>query len=260
VTLGLVLVLAGVYFGVRAMRAPAASVVTPQSKTEAPAKAELKPTIPTTTGDMVLVTEGQYLFGKDKQSATLPAFYIDKTEVPFAEYARFSKETGLPMPAGAVGGRPEDPIVDVSFLDAQEFAKWAGKRLPTSQEWEKAARGSDGRMYPWGDNPLQPAPANIGSKSVMQVNSNPTGASPYGAVNMLGNVWERVDDRKSPSPETVKRFARILSPSPTAVEPWYAMRGASFQDPLRADYLWEYAPAPARYHAPNIGFRCVKNP
>ena len=77
---------------------------------------------------------------------------------------------------------------------------------------------------------------------------------------MLGNVWEWVDDRKSPSPEAVKRFARILSPSPTAVEPWYAMRGASFQDPLRADYLWEYAPAPARYHAPNIGFRCVKNP
>ena len=257
----MVLVLAGVYFGVRAMRAPAAAVVMPQSKTEPPAKAELKPTIPTTTGDMVLVAGGPFLFGKDKQSAELPAFYVDKTEVPFAEYARFSKETGLPMPAGAAGERPEDPIVDVSFLDAQEFAKWAGKRLPTSQEWEKAARGSDGRVYPWGDTPLTPAPVNIANpKGVMQVNSNPAGASPYGAVNMLGNVWEWVDDRKTPSPEAVKRFARLLPTSPTAAEPWYAMRGASFGDPLRDVYLWEYAPAPARYHAKNIGFRCVKNP
>src|SRR5713226_2178238 len=80
----MVLVLAGVYFGVRAMRAPAVAVATPQSKNEPPAKAELKPTISTTTGDMVLVTEGPFLFGKDKQSVTLPAFYIDKTEVPLA--------------------------------------------------------------------------------------------------------------------------------------------------------------------------------
>ena len=261
VVAAMVLVLAGVYFGVRTMRAPAAAVVTPLGKTEPHSKAGLRPTIPTTTGRMVLVAEGSFLFGKDKQSMTLPAFYIDKTEVPFVEYARFSKETGLPMPAGAVGERPEDPIVDVSFLDAQEFAKWAGKRLPTSQEWEKAARGTDGRMYPWGDESPTPPPVNVGNKrGVMQVHSNPAGASPYGAVNMLGNVWEWVDDRKTPSPGAVKHFAEILSPSPTAVEPWYAMRGASFQDPLRDDYLWDYAPAPARYHAKNIGFRCVKNP
>jgi serine/threonine-protein kinase len=210
---------------------------------------------------MVLVAEGSFLFGKDKQSATLPAFYIDKTEVPYEAYERFSRETGLPMPAGAAGERPRDPMVDVSFLDAQEFAKWAGKRLPTSQEWEKAARGTDGRVYPWGDNQLTPAPANIGNPNgIMQVGSHPAGASPYGAVNMLGNVWEWVDDRRTPSPEAVKHFARLLPTSPTAAEPWYAMRGASYQDPLRDDYLWDYAPAPARYHAKNIGFRCVKNP
>jgi len=77
---------------------------------------------------------------------------------------------------------------------------------------------------------------------------------------MLGNVWEWVDDRKTPSSEAVNHFARLLSPAPSAVEPWYAMRGASFKDPLRDHYLWEYAPAPARYLAKNIGFRCAKNP
>ncbi len=259
IVVAIAVVLAGVYFGVRGMRAPA--VETTVSKTGPPASSELRRTIDTTTGKMVLVAEGSFLFGKDKQSATLPAFYIDKTEVAVEEYARFAKETGLPMPAGAAGERPRDPIVDVSFLDAQEFAKWAGKRLPTSQEWEKAARGTDGRVYPWGDNPVTPPPANLANpKGVMHVGGNPAGASPCGAVNMLGNVWEWVDDRKTPSPEAVKHFARILSPSPTGVEPWYAMRGASFQDPLRDDYLWDYAPAPARYHAKNIGFRCVKNP
>ncbi|HXI41839.1 MAG TPA: bifunctional serine/threonine-protein kinase/formylglycine-generating enzyme family protein [Bryobacteraceae bacterium] len=256
----LAVVLAGVYFGVRALRAPDAAVVTPVGSGPA-ARAELKVTINTATGRMVLVPEGSFQFGKDKQAATLPGFYIDKTEVSYEAYERFSKATGLPMPAGAAGERPEDPIVDVSFLDAQEFAKWAGKRLPTSQEWEKAARGTDGRVYPWGENAPTPPPANLANpRGVMQVGSYPAGISPYGAVNMLGNVWEWVDDRKTPSPEAVKHFARILSPSPSAVEPWYAMRGASFQDPLGADYLWDYAPAPARYHAKNIGFRCVKNP
>jgi serine/threonine-protein kinase len=209
---------------------------------------------------MVLVPEGPFLFGKDKQSATLPAFYIDKTEVTNEAYGRFSAEKGLPMRPGAEGERPEDPIVDVSFLQAEQFADWAGKRLPNTEEWEKAARGPDGRLYPWGNEAGEPPPANIGNpKGVMQVNSNPAGASPYGAVNMLGNVWEWVNQPRTPSELALRNFA-ALKPPPTATEPWYMIRGGAYSEKLLDSYLYDFATVPARHHAKNIGFRCVKTP
>ncbi len=256
VAVAAVIVLVGVYFVVRAARAP---VVTPPS-TGTPPKATLKPAISAPAGNMVLVPEGPFLFGKDKQSETLPAFYIDKTEVTNEAYARFSAEKGLPMPPGAEGERPEDPIVDVSFLQAEQFADWAGKRLPNSQEWEKAARGPDGRLYPWGNEAGDPPAANIGNpKGVMQVNSNPAGASPYGAVNMLGNVWEWVNQPRSPSELALRNFA-ALKPPPTATEPWYMIRGGAYSEKLLDSYLYDFATVPARHHAKNIGFRCVKTP
>jgi serine/threonine protein kinase len=243
-----VIALVGVYFGVRTLRAPEVT------------RPKLKPSISTPTGNMVLVPDGVFLFGKDKQSVTLPAFYIDKTEVTHEAYARFCAEKGLPIPPGAEGERPEDPIVDVSFLQAQQFADWAGKRLPNTQEWEKAARGTDGRAYPWGNAPGAPPPANIDNpKGVMQVNSNPAGASPYGAVNMLGNVWEWVNQPRTPSAPALQNFA-ALKPPPTATEPWYLIRGGGYSDKLLDSYLYDFATVPARHHAKNIGFRCVKTP
>ena len=237
-----VIVLVGVYYAVRTLRAPA-----------------LKPAISTPTGKMVLVPEGPFLFGKDKQTVTLPAFYVDKTEVTHEAYARFCAEKGLPMPPAAEGERPQDPIVDVSFLQAQQFADWAGKRLPNTQEWEKAARGTDGRLYPWGNEAGSP-PANIDNpKGVMQVHSHPGGASPYGAVNMLGNVWEWVNQPRTPSEPALENFA-ALQPPPTATEPWYMIRGGGYSDKLVDSYLYDFATVPARHHAKNIGFRCVKTP
>jgi formylglycine-generating enzyme required for sulfatase activity/tRNA A-37 threonylcarbamoyl transferase component Bud32 len=250
----MLVVLAGVYFAVRAMRTPAAAIIA------TPTKAELKPLIDTPAGKMALVPAGPFVFGQDKQSATLPDFYIDKTEVTNEAYARYCAANGRPMPPGAAGERPEDPIVDVTFTDAQAFAKWAGKRLPSLQEWEKAARGTDGRLYPWGDDPGSPPPANVGNpKGVMQVNSNPAGASPYGAVNMLGNVWEWVEELRTPSPAALAHFAG-LKPPPTAAEPWYVIRGGSFHEPLRDAYLYDFATVPARHHTNDIGFRCAKTP
>jgi eukaryotic-like serine/threonine-protein kinase len=256
VVVAAVIVLVGVYFVVRAVRTP---VTRPSSKIEPSPKAILKPTIQTSTGQMVLVPEGAFLFGKDKQSVTLPAFYVDKTEVTYRAYARFSAEKGLPMPPGSDGERPEDPIVDVSFLQAEQFADWAGKRLPNTQEWEKAARGVDGRSYPWGNEAGLP-PANIDNpKGVMGVHSHPGGASPYGAMNMLGNVWEWVNQPRTPSELALKNFA-ALKPPPTATEPWYMIRGGAYSEKLRDSYLYDFATVPARHHAKNIGFRCVITP
>ena len=263
IAVAMLVVLAGVYFGVKAMRAPVAGNVV---KTEHPPqrevaqKAELPRLIQTSTGKMVLVPAGEFLFGKDKQTATLPAFYIDKTEVTYEAYQQYCTEKGILMPPGATGERPQDPIVDVSFLDAQEFAKWAGKRLPSAQEWEKAARGTDGRLYPWGNDPGSPPPANIANpKGVMQVNSNPLGESPYGAANMLGNAWEWVDDRRQPSPDAIAH-AQKLKPPPTAAEPWYVIRGGSFLEKPSEAYLYDFATVPARYHGRDLGFRCAKTP
>jgi serine/threonine-protein kinase len=150
--------------------------------------------------------------------------------------------------------------VDVSFLQAEQFADWAGKRLPNTEEWEKAARGPDGRLYPWGNEAGEPPPANIGNpKGVMQVNSNPAGASPYGAVNMLGNVWEWVNQPRTPSELALRNFA-ALKPPPTATEPWYMIRGGAYSEKLLDSYLYDFATVPARHHAKNIGFRCVKTP
>lgn len=261
---GMLGLLAVVYFGVHALHTPVAAPVVTAPQTTAPAtpaKPQLEPRIETSTGKMVLVPAGEFLFGQDKRIVSLPAFYIDRTEVPYEAYERFCKQTNRPMPPGAQGERPREPIVDVTFNDAQEFAKWAGKRLPTFQEWEKAARGTHGRLYPWGDSPESPPPANIANpKGLMPVGSNPDGASPYGAFNMLGNVWEWVDEPRAPSLQALHHYATLLKPAPDAKEPWYVIRGGGFSDPLLDSYLWDLATVPARHHARNIGFRCAKTP
>ena len=209
-------------------------------------------------GDMALVPGGDYLGGKDRVVRNVPAFYIDLTEVTNAQYARFCQERGRPLPDGFPKDRPELPVVDITFVDAQEFARWAGKRLPAMDEWEKAARGTDGRTYPWGGGADQ-AKAVAGAAALARVGSAQAGASPFGAVDMIGNAWEFVDDPRTPTPAAVASFGRLLSPPPTATEPWYAMRGGSFNTPLADNLVWDSASVPARFHAADVGFRCARD-
>ena len=149
---------------------------------------------------MVLVPAGEFLYGEDKRRVTLNAFYMDKYEVTTSRYAKFLQDTGTEAPRAWEQATPvsfgDRPVVSVQWADASTYCKWAGKRLPTEQEWEKAARGTDGRTYPWGEDAPTRLHANFekrewkGYATLVQVGKLEEGKSPYGIYDMAGNVWE----------------------------------------------------------------------
>ncbi len=144
---------------------------------------------------------------KPARRANVPSFYIDRAEVTNSEFRRFKPAHAFPP------GEKTLPVTNVTYDEANAYAGWAGKRLPTEEEWEKAARGTDGRRYPWGDlwgparvasragKSSRPAEADFDSKAkscrigpsrVRPVGTAPAGVSPYGCVDMAGNAWEWV--------------------------------------------------------------------
>ncbi|VAW30892.1 hypothetical protein MNBD_CHLOROFLEXI01-1994 [hydrothermal vent metagenome] len=147
--------------------------------------------------EMLHIPAGPFLFGEKKQPAFLPDFWMAKTPVTNTHYAKFVQDTGHKPPSYWKDGQcpkalTDHSVVEVSWHDATAYAQWAGLQLPTEQEWEKAARGDDGREYPWG-NEWKPYcnthEAGIGTTTPVGYYS-PFGDSPYGCVDMSGNVWE----------------------------------------------------------------------
>ena len=166
--------------------------------------------VPQTPPGMVYVPEGYFQMGQSSNEAEdqkpmhfvyTSAYFIDKHEVSNAEYKKFLDATGHVKPRYWEDERfnhPNQPVVGVSWFDAMAYSRWKGRRLPTEAEWEKAARGNDGRLYPWGEKEAKGKKLYFVNVFGMEdryeftapVNYYATGASPFGALNMAGNVWE----------------------------------------------------------------------
>jgi len=191
------------------------------------------------TAGMVNIPGGPFIIGYDNRhpdekpahTISLPAFQIDTYEVTNGQYKLFVDATNRRLPDDWENGtyppgKRSHPVVFVTWNDAHDFCVWAGKRLPTEEEWEKAARGTDGRLYPWG-NEFDPRKANMPqshSVGTMPVGSFPQGRSPYGVYDMAGNVWEWTDSWAKPYPG---------SPIPTAhyfTGEYKVLRGGSWVD------------------------------
>jgi len=219
---------------------------------------------------MILIPAGPFTMGSDEfdvegpiHVVDLPDYRIDRYPVTVADYGAFLVATGHPPPdewgSGPAPDRLDHPVDRVSWFDASAYAAWAGKRLPAEAEWEKAARGTDARRWPWG-NRFDEARCIVWDHALtlevttMPVDRHPTGASPYGVEQMGGNVEEWVADAFRPYPGSRHR-------SPAADGGQHILRGGSWfftQEHARCAYR---KPAPPDFtgwsQAGGPGFRCA---
>ncbi|MBI4618516.1 MAG: SUMF1/EgtB/PvdO family nonheme iron enzyme [Planctomycetes bacterium] len=163
---------------------------------------------------MVQVEGGKAILGDERDPASSPRweadvkeFWIDRYEVTNTDFERYRLSTGAPAPPGweegeVPSGREKHPVTQVTFEEAKAFAAWAGKRLPTEVEWEKAARGPDDRLWPWGTTFIA-SKANTmqaGRSDTLPVDALPGSETPCGAEQMIGNVWEWTSSAYAPYP------------------------------------------------------------
>jgi iron(II)-dependent oxidoreductase len=232
--------------------------------------------------EMVLIPAGDFLMGspdrhgyndeRPQHTVYISTFYIDRYEVTNALYERFLDETGNSQPPfwnDSKYNDPDQPVTGVTFYDAQAYARWAGKRLPTEAEWEKAARGGlAGKRYSWGDETPDAggtyrANYDPGERTDSDVDgyaySAPVGSYPpngYGLYDMAGNVWEWCSDRYGRDYYGESAESDPRGPEAGAT---HVLRGGSWFGGA------EHLRVSARYHLSavtaydNIGFRCAQD-
>lgn len=225
--------------------------------------------------EMVLVPPGPFAMGSTRREVHLDALYMDRLPVTNAQFTVFLETTQYkPTDAGAKrflahwrNGKPprgeeRHPVVFVSWFDARAYATWAGQRLPTEAEWEKGARGTDGRRYPWGRAEPKSAHANFGRSrdGTTTVGSFPEGASPYGILDLAGNVWEWCEDAYDEDfYENGPNMNPRLATSPKNKN-GHVMRGGSFMYDARALRTYARMGFDPHYRFAEGGFRCAKSP
>jgi formylglycine-generating enzyme required for sulfatase activity/predicted Ser/Thr protein kinase len=221
---------------------------------------------PTAPAGMAYVPGGEFTMGRDDgdeaerpaHSVTLKPFFMDLTEVTIEDYLAFTRATGRRISKDfyVPGSQTEKlPITGVTWNDAAAYAKWAGKRLPTEEEWEFAARGTDGRLYPWGNRSWTPVVANVNNAHGNLTNVGVhEGKSPFGLSDMIGNAWEW----------TASDFRAYPGGSPPRNLPGgdlKVIRGGSYDSDLNTattTYRRGY-PARGNYDYSKTGFRCAKD-
>jgi serine/threonine-protein kinase len=224
--------------------------------------------------EMVLVPTGTFAMGTSRREVYIEGVYVDRVPVTNAQFALFVEATGYtPADAGAKrflahwrNGKPprgEDrhPVVFVSWFDARSYAAWAGQRLLTEAEWEKAARGTDGRRYPWGRGEPRASHANFGRSrdGTTPVGAFPEGASPYGILDLAGNVWEWCEDAYDDEfYASGPRMNPKLVVSSSMNKSGRVMRGGSFMYDARALRTYSRMSFDPHYRFAEGGFRCAK--
>jgi serine/threonine-protein kinase len=229
--------------------------------------------------EMVYVPAGDFKMGSldtDRPSATierpqrsvfLDAFWIDKTEVTNKMYEQCTAEGKCKPPESKASSHQANyygnsqfnnyPMINVAWEDARSYCTWAGRQLPSEAQWEKAARGTDARIYPWGNTPPSESLTNFSRliDDTSPVGSYPDGKSAYGAMDMAGNVWEWVADWYSDSYYTVSPGKNPTGPATGTLR---ILRGGSYYNlafALRVAARLPYAPT---LHSPLAGFRCAQ--
>lgn len=234
--------------------------------------------------EMVFIPAGEVIIGTnektddtfgnevDKQSVFVKSFYIDRYEVTNGQYKEFLLDTGHRTPKfwdNPNLNAHNQPVVGVNWEDAESYANWAGKRLPTDIEWEKAARGIEGQLYPWGnqyntslgnfdDNGNMDGKLDGYALQTASIGSYPNGVSPFGIHDMAGNVWEWVIstiDYDSKMMDLVNQKNNITNGIV------YTIRGGSWtngQGDTRTTVFYIY-PAQCSDHSSSVGFRCAKS-
>ena len=218
--------------------------------------------------EMACIPAGLFIQGTDRETPdaapahpmSLDTYYIDVTEVTIGEFLKFKtalagKENG-PTNSVPLQGNPDLPVVKLSWRDALNYARWAGKELPTEAEWEKAGRGPDANDYPWGnDRVLWHHPRQLGQ--IDPVGSFPHDRSRYGVMDLTGNAREWCSDWYSN-----KAYSEAKSKDGTPAHNWPGPRKASNGERVvkgGADRweLWARGSQSMNKPAANIGFRCV---